>query len=59
MGFDDVTAPDGIFVPRWVCDDPQRRTVMSEITTVGLDLAKNVFQAIGLMDCPENVESTN
>lgn len=46
-GFDDVTAPDGIDVPRWVCDDPQRRTVMSEIITVGLDLAKNVFQVHG------------
>jgi len=46
IGIDDVT-PDGIFVPRWVCEDPQRRTVMSEITMVGLDLAKNVFQAHG------------
>ncbi|MCU9850262.1 hypothetical protein OEZ60_19935, partial [Defluviimonas sp. WL0024] len=42
-GCDDVTAPDGINVPRWVCNDPQRRAVMSEIITVGLDLAKNVF----------------
>lgn len=46
-GVDDVTAPDGIEVPRWVCEDPRRRTVMSEIITVGLDLAKNVFQAHG------------
>ncbi len=43
-----VTAPpDGIDVPRWVCNDPQRRAVMSEIITVGLDLAKNVFQGHG------------
>lgn len=39
--------PDGIAVPRWVCEDPQRRTVMLEIATVGLDLAKNVFQVHG------------
>src|SRR6056297_844558 len=32
---------------RWVWDDPQGRTVMSEIITVVLDLAKNVFQAHG------------
>jgi hypothetical protein len=31
----------------WVCDDPKRRTVMSEIITVVLDLAKNVFQVHG------------
>ena len=47
IGIDDVTAPDGISVPRWVCNDPQKRTVMSEIITVGLDLAKNVFQVHG------------
>jgi hypothetical protein len=46
-GSDDVTDPDGIGVPKWVCNDPQRRAVMSEITTVGLDLAKNVFQVHG------------
>ena len=40
-----MTAPDGINVPRWVCDDPQWRTVMSEIITVRLDVAKHVFQA--------------
>ena len=39
--------PDGIDLPRLDCEDPQRRTVMSEIITVGLDLAKNVFQAHG------------
>src|SRR6056297_1772719 len=46
-GVADVTAPDGISVPRWVCNDPHRRAVMAEITTVGLDLAKNVFQVHG------------
>jgi hypothetical protein len=44
VGLNDVAAPDGINVPKWVCYDPQRRTVTSEIITVGLDLAKNVFQ---------------
>lgn len=47
VGSDDVTAPDGICVPRWVCEDPQRGAVMSEIITVGFDLAKNVFQLHG------------
>lgn len=36
--------PDGICVPRWVCNDQQMRVVMSEIITAGLDLAKNMFQ---------------
>jgi hypothetical protein len=40
-GFDDVTAAaDGINVPRWVCNDPQGRPVVSEIITVGLAVAK-------------------
>ncbi len=34
-------------MPRWVCEDPQSKTVTSEITTVGLDLAKTVFVASG------------
>lgn len=46
-GADDVTAPNGICVPRWVSNDPQTRAVMSEIITVGLDLAKKVFQVNG------------
>ena len=28
-GSDDVTAPDGINVPRWVCEDPRRGAVTS------------------------------
>src|SRR6056297_53227 len=39
--------PDGINVPWWVCDDPQKRTVMPEIITVGLDLEKTGFQVHG------------
>jgi transposase len=37
-------------VPRWVCEDPQRGAVISEIITVGLNLAKNVFQVHGADD---------
>jgi hypothetical protein len=48
-GSHDVTSPDGIAVPRWVCEDPQRKAVVSDITTVGLDLAKNVFQVHGAL----------
>lgn len=33
-GSDDVTAPDGINVARWVYEDPRKRTVMSEIIMV-------------------------
>jgi len=42
-----VTSPEGINVPRWVWDDPRRRTIMSEIITAGLDLVKNVFRVHG------------
>jgi hypothetical protein len=31
----------------YVFEDPQRRTVMSEIKAVGFDLAKNLFQGNG------------
>ena len=47
MGVADVTAPDGVDVPRRVCDDPQKSTVMSKIFTVRLDLAETVCQAHG------------
>lgn len=44
-GVDAVTAPpDGIDVPWWDRHNPFWEAVMSEITTIGLDLAKNVFQ---------------
>lgn len=48
FGCDGVTAPpDGIDVPRWDRNNPFWEAVMSELTTVCLDLAKNVFQAHG------------
>jgi len=40
-GSDDVTAPDGLNVPRWVCEVQKRGAVMSQIITVGIDLANN------------------
>ncbi len=49
-GFDAVTAPpDGIDVPRWDRNNPYWEAVMSEIITVGLDLAKNVFQVLSVV----------
>lgn len=39
--------PGGIDVPRLDRNNPYREAVMSEIVTVGLDLAKNVFQVHG------------
>ena len=47
LGVDAVTAPHGVDAPRWVSNDSRRRAVRSEIITIGLDLAKNVFQAHG------------
>jgi hypothetical protein len=41
---DQAVVRNGFDVPRWVCSDPLRRALMSEIITVGLDLAKYVFQ---------------
>ena len=37
-GFDDVTAPDGIDVPGWVCNDPQRRAVTSSKPDQGVSV---------------------
>ncbi len=47
MGIVADLTPADICVPRWVCNDPQRRAVMSEIIPVGFDLAKTVFQIHG------------
>jgi hypothetical protein len=41
---------DGINVPEWKCQqplEPEGASIM-QITTVGLDLAKNVFQVHGV-----------
>ncbi len=41
---DYMTGHDGIDGPSWVRNDPQRRAALSEIATIGLDLAKDVCQ---------------
>jgi hypothetical protein len=44
--------PDsGIYVPEWKCHQPLKPEGAStmQITTVGLDLAKNVFQVHGAL----------
>ena len=41
------TPPDGINVPGWCCREPPREASVQEVATVGLDLAKHVFQAHG------------
>lgn len=46
-GVDDVNAPDGIDVPWRDRHNPYWETVMSEIATIGLDPAKNVFPLHG------------
>jgi transposase len=43
------TAPDGISVPDWRCRfDQTKEPSMTKISTIGLDLAKNVFQLHGV-----------
>ena len=37
-------------VPRLVCEDPKMRAAISEVTTVGLDLAKKIFRFHGADD---------
>jgi transposase len=44
---DGVDAPDGISVPKWRCFKPLEEASMANVSTVGLDLAKNVFQVHG------------
>src|SRR3954454_2118077 len=38
------TPPDGIDVPEWWCEDHRREASVTEVSTIGLDLAKTVFQ---------------
>ena len=42
-----VDAPDGISVPEWWCCKLLQEASMSQVSTVGLDLAKYVFQLHG------------
>ena len=41
------TPPDGIDVPEWRCSSPLEEASVSEIITIGIDLAKSVFQVHG------------
>jgi hypothetical protein len=48
LGSDGVDAPsDGIDVPRWRGLATEEEAPMSKVSTIGLDLAKNVFQVHG------------
>jgi transposase len=45
------TPPDGIGVPKWRCfNTTEEEASMDEVSTVGLDLAKSVFQVHGADD---------
>jgi transposase len=41
------TPPDGIDVPEWGVSPIHKEASVSEVTTIGLDIAKNVFHAHG------------
>ena len=41
------TPPDGIAVPEWRVATIRKEASVSEVTTIGLDIAKNVFHAHG------------
>ncbi len=41
------TPPDGIAVPEWRCCNHWREAYVPEVTTIGLDIAKNVCHAHG------------
>jgi len=41
------TPPDGIAVPEWRCSLPLKEASVSEVSTVGIDLAKALFQVHG------------
>ena len=42
------TPPDGIDVPEWRRFTPLEEASVTEVTTIGLDIAKHVFQAHGV-----------
>src|SRR3954462_9685398 len=41
------TPPDGLSVPEWGCSSPLKEASMNQVSTVGLDLAKSIFQLHG------------
>src|SRR5438045_213214 len=42
------TPPDGIDVPKWSCRAPLKEASVSEVSIIGLDIAKHVFHAHGV-----------
>ncbi len=46
-GIDGVDAPDGINVPEWWCCRPLKEASVNQVSTIGLDLAKHIFQVHG------------
>jgi len=52
---------DGIDVPQWKCQQPLEPEGAStmQITTVGLDLAKNVFQVHAVTHIPRMLRRNN
>src|SRR3954467_5179058 len=41
------TPPYGVSVPKWWCESPLQEASMNQVSTVGLDLAKHIFQLHG------------
>src|SRR5215207_7160799 len=41
------TPPDGLSMPEWWCRKSLQEASMNQVSTVGLDLAKSVFQLHG------------
>src|SRR4051794_21867510 len=46
-GRDGVDAPGGLGVPEWGCCKSLKEASMNQVSTVGLDLAKYIFQLHG------------
>src|SRR3954466_4769397 len=42
-----MDAPDGLSVPEWWCWRPRGEASVNQVSTVGLDLAKYIFQLHG------------
>jgi hypothetical protein len=42
-----VDALDGLYVPKWGVDQPLEEASVGQASTIGLDIAKHVFQAHG------------
>lgn len=70
VGFDDVTAANGVDMPRWVCEDPHRSRVIFPMVTgmrrenfLGkmneeLPKTKSRFTEAQIMDVPRQAEGS-